>query len=132
MDCSSQLANIHLERLDGVDESATPSEVNGNDARNTTDEKSAIVSTEINDNNGEQDDDDDGDGYDSKGMLPSSYQQVGAISPPANFRKRCDSTTTVEDGDQNESKVLVIYTGGTIGMIRNNENSKYKYRGKYL
>lgn len=40
------------------------------------------------------------------------------------FRKRCDSIPSAEDGDQNESKVLVIYTGGTIGMIRNAEDSK--------
>ncbi|KAL4105333.1 hypothetical protein QTP88_020578 [Uroleucon formosanum] len=38
------------------------------------------------------------------------------------FRRRCDSMTKTEDGDQNESKVLVIYTGGTIGMIRNDDN----------
>ncbi|VVC29761.1 Hypothetical protein CINCED_3A023419 [Cinara cedri] len=38
------------------------------------------------------------------------------------FRKRCDSIPAADDGDQNESKVLVIYTGGTIGMIRNSEN----------
>lgn len=41
------------------------------------------------------------------------------------FRRRCDSMTKTEDGDQNESKVLVIYTGGTIGMIRNEDNSKW-------
>lgn len=41
------------------------------------------------------------------------------------FRRRCDSMTKTEDGDQNESKVLVIYTGGTIGMIRNDDNSKW-------
>lgn len=39
------------------------------------------------------------------------------------FRRRCDSMTAPEDGDQNESKVLVIYTGGTIGMIRNHDDS---------
>jgi len=41
------------------------------------------------------------------------------------FRRRSDSMTKTEDGDQNESKVLVIYTGGTIGMIRNDDNSKW-------
>jgi len=45
-------------------------------------------------------------------------------TPPQSFRRRCDSMTANEDGDQNESKVLVIYTGGTIGMIRNDDNSK--------
>jgi len=46
-------------------------------------------------------------------------------TPPSPFRMRCDSMTASEDGDQNESKVLVIYTGGTIGMIRNGDDSTY-------
>lgn len=44
------------------------------------------------------------------------------LSPPPSFRRRCDSMTGDKDGDQNESKVLVIYTGGTIGMIRNDDD----------
>lgn len=42
-------------------------------------------------------------------------------------RRRCNSMSATEDGDKNESKVLVIYTGGTIGMVRNNDNRKYYY-----
>lgn len=52
-----------------------------------------------------------------------SHSYLGS-TPPQSFRRRCDSMTANEDGDQNESKVLVIYTGGTIGMIRNDDNSK--------
>lgn len=122
MDCS-QLANMRLERLDGVDESATPSEVTRKDVLNETDTAPTI---EVNDNDGEQDEDNDDDDYDNKGLLQSlsPTHQLGP-TPPMTFRRRSDSTTTIEDGDQNESKVLVIYTGGTIGMIRNDENSKY-------
>ncbi|KAF0763473.1 L-asparaginase [Aphis craccivora] len=56
------------------------------------------------------------------GSTPS--QSYLGSTPPQSFRRRCDSMTANEDGDQNESKVLVIYTGGTIGMIRNDDNSK--------
>lgn len=56
------------------------------------------------------------------GTSPSS---ILGSTPPESFRRRCNSKTGTEDGDQNESKVLVIYTGGTIGMIRNDENSEY-------
>lgn len=56
------------------------------------------------------------------GSTPS--QSYLGSTPPQAFRRRCDSVTANEDGDQNESKVLVIYTGGTIGMIRNDDNSK--------
>jgi len=62
--------------------------------------------------------------------IPSSYlgstpsQSYLGSTPPQSFRRRCDSMSANEDGDQNESKVLVIYTGGTIGMIRNDDNSK--------
>jgi len=56
------------------------------------------------------------------GSTPS--QSYLGSTPPQPFRRRCDSMTKTEDGDQNESKVLVIYTGGTIGMIRNDDNSK--------
>jgi hypothetical protein len=53
-----------------------------------------------------------------------SFQYLESTSPQS-FRTRCDSMTAREDDDQNESKVLVIYTGGTIGMMRNDEDSKY-------
>lgn len=53
-----------------------------------------------------------------------SFAYLGS-TPPDSFRRRCDSMTAREDGDQNESKVLVLYTGGTIGMMRNDEDSKY-------
>jgi len=56
------------------------------------------------------------------GSTPS--QAYIGSTPPQPFRRRCDSMTANEDGDQNESKVLVIYTGGTIGMIRNDDDSK--------
>jgi len=56
------------------------------------------------------------------GSTPS--QTYIGSTPPQPFRRRCDSMTANEDSDQNESKVLVIYTGGTIGMIRNDDNSK--------
>lgn len=56
------------------------------------------------------------------GTSPSS---ILGSTPPESFRRRCNSKTGTDDGDQNESKVLVIYTGGTIGMIRNDENSEY-------
>lgn len=36
-------------------------------------------------------------------------------------RSRCDSLSV---DDEKESKVLVIYTGGTIGMIRNDDDGK--------
>lgn len=54
-----------------------------------------------------------------------NQQQYFGSTPPQSFRRRCDSMTAREDDDQNESKVLVIYTGGTIGMMRNDEDSKY-------
>jgi len=57
------------------------------------------------------------------GLTPPSQSYLGS-TPPQSFRRRCDSVPSNEDGDQNESKVLVIYTGGTIGMIRNDDNSK--------
>lgn len=57
-----------------------------------------------------------------QGSTPS--QAYIGSTPPQPFRRRCDSMTANEDSDQNESKVLVIYTGGTIGMIRNDDNSK--------
>lgn len=57
-------------------------------------------------------------------QMSPSCSLLGSASP--SFRRRCDSMTGAEDGDHNESKVLVIYTGGTIGMIRNDEDSKYK------
>lgn len=55
--------------------------------------------------------------------LKNTQEHRPPIQEP--IRKRCDSLPAAEDGDQNESKVLVIYTGGTIGMIRNADNSKY-------
>lgn len=55
----------------------------------------------------------------------SSPSSILGSTPPQSFRRRCNSKTGTEDGDHNESKVLVIYTGGTIGMIRNDENSEY-------
>lgn len=60
---------------------------------------------------------DGGDDLDSLGCQP--------------FRIRSDSISNNENGDQNESKVLVIYTGGTIGMIRNDENSKCNFHIRF-
>lgn len=106
--------------------------INGNDSCKKTDDKSQIPNTiptiELNDNDGKQFEFKDHDDYErgrlfsrSKSPSPSAHY---SSTPPRTYRRRCDSTTGVEDGDKNESKVLVIYTGGTIGMIRNDENSK--------
>lgn len=45
-------------------------------------------------------------------------------SPPLYFGSTFRKTENAGDL-QNESKVLVIYTGGTIGMIRNDENGEW-------
>lgn len=63
--------------------------------------------------------------FSGRQMSPSQSFLRSSSPLPQSFRRRSNSVTTTKDGDQNESKVLVIYTGGTIGMIRNEKNSKY-------
>lgn len=63
--------------------------------------------------------------FSGRQMSPSQSFFRSSSPLPQSFRRRSNSLTTTKDGDQNESKVLVIYTGGTIGMIRNEKNSKY-------
>lgn len=53
---------------------------------------------------------------------PASNDSIIDGSLFALSRSRCDSMTVDDD---NESKVLVIYTGGTIGMIRNDDDGTY-------
>lgn len=58
---------------------------------------------------------------------PTDANGATTSPQPSGRTARNDSMTAAEDGvvdDENESKVLVIYTGGTIGMIRNDDNSE--------
>lgn len=42
--------------------------------------------------------------------------------------KRITSTGNIQSRDEKEAKVLVLYTGGTIGMLRNDKNGEYSFK----
>lgn len=77
------------------------------------------------------DDDDNDDDVCDRGVFgeckSQSQPSYFGSTPPSQFFRKSESAVEDSAGDlQNESKVLVIYTGGTIGMIRNDENSKWR------
>lgn len=63
---------------------------------------------------------------DNDRQLQPPFSYYGSTPPSQLFRKPENIVKDSASNLQNESKVLVIYTGGTIGMIRNNENGKRK------
>lgn len=61
-------------------------------------------------------------------LTPNSNSPSTPKSPKYHHRsslKRNTSYGNIPSADKTEARVLVIYTGGTIGMMRNEKNGKY-------
>lgn len=63
--------------------------------------------------------------YSEKLEIGASPRVVAEVKRTRSFMELCSSTNTVLNTGRNERKVLVIYTGGTIGMVKNGDGGNY-------